>query len=77
MMSETRLPAFDLPDEFNALAIDEREYIVAEVGFIDSTLAPILSGNASGARYSDRTIRALFRRNPSQEGKVPCSNDGR
>jgi hypothetical protein len=44
MMSETRLPAFDLPDEFNALAIDEREYIVAEVGFIDSTLAPILSG---------------------------------
>ena len=69
----------DLPDELYARTIDEREYIVAEVFFIDLVdLGGDFQRDAGGARYSNRAVRALFRRNPPQEGKeLPCSNDGR
>src|ERR1700730_11181289 len=65
------LALVDLPDELYARDINERQYIVAEVVFIDLVdLGGDLQRDAGGARYSDCAIRALFRRNPSQEGKV-------
>src|ERR1700730_15668740 len=63
------LTLVDLPDELYAGAIKEREYIVAKVVFIDLiNLGGDFQRHASGARYSDRAVRALLRRNPSQEG---------
>ena len=60
-----------IPDELYAWAINKREYILAEVVLIDLVdLGGDLQRDASGVRYSNRAIRALFRRNPSQEGKV-------
>ena len=65
------LTLVDLPDELYARTIDEREYIVAEVFFIDLVdLGGDFQRDAGGARYSNRAVRALFRRNPPQEGKV-------
>ena len=61
----------DLPDELYARTIDEREYIVAEVFLIDLVdLGGDFQRDAGGARYSNCAVRALFRRNPPQEGKV-------
>jgi hypothetical protein len=69
----------DLPDKLYARAIDEREYFLPVVVFIDLVdLGGDFQRDASGARYSNRAVRALFRRNPPKEGKVaPLSNDGR
>ena len=69
----------DLPDKLYARDIDDWEYLFAEIIFIDRVdLGGEFQRDAGGARYSNRAVRALFRRNPPQKGKVaPCSNDGR
>jgi Glycosyl transferases group 1 len=54
-----------------ARAIYEREYFFAVVVFIDLVdLGGDFQRDASGARYSNRAVWTLFRRNPPQEGKV-------
>src|SRR6202041_2990957 len=61
----------DLPDEFDTRAVDKREYFTAEVLFIDLIdLGCDLQWDAGSARNPDRAIGTLFRRNPSEEGKV-------
>jgi hypothetical protein len=65
------LTLVDLADKLYARAIDEQEYIVAEVVFIELVdLGGDFQRDASGARYSNRAVRALFRRNPPKEGKL-------
>ena len=60
-----------IPDEFDARAVDKREYFTAEVLFIDLIdLGCDLQWHAGSPRNPDRAIRTLFRRNPSEEGKV-------
>jgi hypothetical protein len=61
------LTIVDLPDELYARAIDEREYIVAEV--VSSTLAAIFSGMPA-ARHSDRAVGAAF---PAKSAKKKAS----
>jgi len=64
------LTLVDLPDELYARAIDEREYIVAEALFIDLVdLGSDFQRDAGGARYSNRAVRALFRRNPPRKAR--------
>src|SRR5215831_20526151 len=50
------LTLVDLPDKRNSGAVDEREYLVTEVVFIDLVhLGGDLQRHASSARYSNRT----------------------
>ena len=65
------LTLVDLTDELYAWAINKREYFTVEVLFIDLIdLGCYLQWDASSARNPDSAVRALFRRNPSKEGKV-------
>jgi hypothetical protein len=55
------LTLVDLTDELYAWAIDERQYIVAEVVFIDLVdLGGDFQRDASSARNPDRAVRALL-----------------
>ena len=59
------------PKELYARAIDERDNVVAEVVFIDLVdFGGDFQRDTGGARYSNRAVRPLLRRNPPQKGKI-------
>ena len=61
----------DLADELYVRAVDEWQYVVAKVVFINLIdLGGDLQRDAGSPRYADRAVGAFFRRNPPQEGKI-------
>lgn len=58
-------------NELYSGAINERQNFAAEIVFIDLVdLGGDLQRNTGCAGNPDRAVRALFRRNPAQEGEV-------